>query len=70
MKKKVVILSDKVAFYMRFSTEEQADAFNEKYLILHESEARNLFEKLKTKLLKNEKIPNLLDRRIDKNGIF
>lgn len=44
MKKKVVVISDKVAFYMRFSTEEKADAFKDKYLILHESEAKDLFK--------------------------
>ena len=70
MKKQVVILPDKVAFYMRFNTREKADAFNEKYLILHESEAKDLFEELKQKLFKKEKMPNLLDRRIDNNGIF
>ena len=70
MKKKVVIISDKVAFYMRFSTEEQANTFKENYHILRESEARNLFEELKQLLFKNEKIPNLLKEGVDNNGIF
>ena len=70
MKKKAVIISDKVAFYMRFNTEEKANAFNEKYLILHESEAKDLFKQLQLILFKNEKIPKLLNRRVDNNGIF
>lgn len=55
---------------MRFSTEEQANTFKENYLILRESEARNLFEELKQLLFKNEKIPNLLKEGVDNNGIF
>lgn len=70
MKKKVVVISDKVAFYMRFSTEKKVDAFKDKYLILHESEVKDLFKQLKSILFKNEKIPKLLDRRVDNNGIF
>ncbi len=68
--KKLIILSDKVVYYARFSTKEEADAFNEKYMILYESEAKKLFEELKTRLFKNEKIPKLLNRRVDNNGIF
>ena len=64
--KKLIILSDKVVYYARFSTKEEADAFNEKYMILYEK----LFEELKTRLFKNEKIPKLLNRRVDNNGIF
>lgn len=70
MKKKVIILPDKVALYMRFSTEEQARNFNEDYLILHKSEALDLFNELKTKIFKESKIPNLLNGRIDNDGIF
>lgn len=70
MKKKVVVISDKVAFYKRFSTEEKADAFKDKYLILHESEAKDLFKQLKSILFKNEKIPKLLKEGVDNNGIF
>lgn len=70
MKKQLVILPDKVSFYMRFSTKEKADAFDAKYLILHESEAKDLFEELKSRLFKNEKIPKLLKEGVDNNGIF
>jgi hypothetical protein len=55
---------------MRFSTEEQANEFNSNYLILHKSELLQMFEELKNKIIKNQKIPSLLNERIDKNGIF
>ena len=70
MKRKVIILADNVCYYMRFSTEEQANEFNSNYLILHKSELLQMFEELKNKIIKNQKIPNLLNERIDKNGIF
>lgn len=70
MKKEVVIFPDNVAFYMRFSTEKQALAFSEKYLILNKSEAIELFKELEKKLFKNKKIPKLLKEGVDNNGIF
>lgn len=70
MNKKVIILDDKVVMYMRFSTEEQVKKFESKYLILHKSKAKVLCETLLQKLFNETKIPNLLNRRVDNNGIF
>lgn len=70
MKRKVIILADNVCYYMRFSTEKQANEFNSNYLVLHKSELLQIFEELKIKIIKNQKIPSLLNERIDKNGIF
>lgn len=67
MKKKIWIIPDNVAFYYRVGNKSQID---DNLLILTKKEAIDLFEKLKTKLLKEQKIPKLLIERGDNYGIF
>lgn len=66
MKKKIWIIPDNVAFYCRVGNKNQID---DNLLILTKEEAIDLFEELKTKLLKDKRIPKLLERG-DDYGIF
>ena len=66
MKKKIWIIPDNVAFYCRVGNKDQIDG---NILILTKEEAIDLFEELKIKLLKDKRIPKLLERG-DNNGIF
>ncbi len=68
--RKLIVVADNVAMYMRFSTEEQAKEFDKKYLILNKSEAKEMFNQLREIFKEETKIPNLLMRGVNNNGIF
>lgn len=68
MKNEEVKPAPKVFIYMRLSREEDAERY-----ISKEEKMRREYSKTANENLKkifNQKIPKLLDRRVDNNGIF